>query len=136
MEPQTALKIIQSLANGADPQTGEVLPSTSPYQNAEVVRALFVATQALEQWQERQKRQQTLPENAGKPWTPTEDQELREAFDQGTPIKELARRYRRTDWAIQSRLERLGKTVSSPLAMRRPFSGRRTAESAAGSAYP
>ena len=40
MDEQKALNIVTALANGVNPQTGEVFPGDSPYQSAEIVRAL------------------------------------------------------------------------------------------------
>jgi hypothetical protein len=119
MEHSEALKIIKSLADGIDPQTGEVFPDTSPYQNPKVVRALFVAAGALEQIEEKQKRQKPLPENAGKPWTSTEDKLLSDSFDKGMSVQELAQRHKRTEWSIQARLEKLGKAVPNQTFVRR-----------------
>ena len=48
MEKQAALNIIQQLANGIDPHTGEVFRADSPYQHPDTVRALFIAARALE----------------------------------------------------------------------------------------
>lgn len=62
-----ALRIIEALANGADPTTGELLPESSPYNSPQVIRALFQALQALERLNERGRRQRTLPPYAGKP---------------------------------------------------------------------
>ena len=49
MNASEALSIVRSLANGVDPASGEVFPPESAYQRADSVRALFLATQALEQ---------------------------------------------------------------------------------------
>lgn len=43
MDRERAQIILSRLADGVDPRTGEVFPRTSPYQHAEVVRALYVA---------------------------------------------------------------------------------------------
>lgn len=47
MDYNTALKIIQTLSDDVDPVTGEVFPADSPYQNAQTVRALFTAIDAI-----------------------------------------------------------------------------------------
>ena len=114
MEKQAALHIIQALAQGIDPHTGETFPADSPYQHPETVRALFQAAQALaESTFERPRRSsqgaQGSPENAGKPWSDEEDQMLAAAFDTGKAISELAEGHRRSRVAIQARLIRLGK---------------------------
>ena len=111
MEKQAALHIIQALAQGIDPHTGETFPADSPYQHPETVRALFQAAQALaESPVERPRRSsQGAPENAGKPWSDEEDQMLVAVFDTGKAISALAEQHRRSRVAIQARLVRLGK---------------------------
>ena len=85
MSPHEAKKIIDSLANGIDPETGEVLPAQSPLNNPQVIRALFLAVKALDRAEKRADRDQLLPGNAGRPWSETEDKELLALFDAGTP---------------------------------------------------
>jgi hypothetical protein len=109
MNDTQALHIVESLANGVDPETGEVYPPESPYQRAHIVRALFVARQALEKATESERRRQSLPSNTGKPWSPEEDERLALAFDEGKPMVELARGHDRTRGSIQARLVKLGK---------------------------
>ena len=48
MNPSSALHIVESLANGVDPETGEIYPPDSPYQRAPIVRALFAAREAAQ----------------------------------------------------------------------------------------
>lgn len=48
MQNSHALAIIQSLANGLDPETGRELPEGSPFEQPNVIRALFAAARALE----------------------------------------------------------------------------------------
>ena len=48
MQTTEALKIIQSLANGLDPQTNRALPPGTPFEQPPVIRALFAAARALE----------------------------------------------------------------------------------------
>ena len=104
MDEPRALNIVTALANGVNPQTGEVFDSDSPYQSAEIVRALFMAVRALQAQHAR--RRPDAPANAGKPWTPEEDAELLEAFDRGTPMATIAQAHARTLAGIQARLER------------------------------
>jgi hypothetical protein len=111
MELTQSLQIVRCLANGTHPQTGVVFAEDSPYQDADVVRALFVAIEALERSEQRLKQKQVLPENAGKPWDVAEDEHFCRIFDSGAGIKELSRQHGRTRGAIQSRLEKLGKML-------------------------
>ena len=112
-----SIRIVEFLANGVNPQTGEVFPMDSPYQNAQSIRALFVALRALERQRATKKRKQPLPLNAGNPWTSEEEQHLVDKFDAGTPIEDLARVHGRTPVAISSRLVKLGKIEPHPRNM-------------------
>ena len=104
-----ALKIIQLLSEGIDPETGEVLEDENTFNKPQVIRALAVAVNALERVKKIETRKETLPENAGKAWTTEEDNELIKAFEKDESINELAIRHSRTSGAISARLVRLGK---------------------------
>lgn len=110
MEEVRALTIVTALANGVNPQTGEVFPADSPYQSTEVVRALFIAVRAL-QAQSAVRRRPDAPANAGKPWSEAEDEELLKAFDQGAAVAALAQTHGRTTMGIQARLEKHGRVA-------------------------
>jgi hypothetical protein len=107
METNETIKIIQALANGTDPMTGEVFPDSSPYNHPKIIRALFQTLKAMEKYRGREERER--PGNAGKPWDEKEDRELIEEFDAGTPAKKLAAKHGRTEYAIEARLVKLGK---------------------------
>ncbi len=109
MEHDAALKIIQTLSDGIDPVTGEVFPADSPYQNTQIVRALFVAVDALKKVIDKNNKKKTLPERAGKAWDKAESDLLVQRFDEGATIGELATEHKRTRGAIQSQLVKLGK---------------------------
>ena len=91
MDESKALSILSTLANGINPSTGEVFPPDSPYQQPEVVRALYVATRSLEGGNRSPKSRGSLPTNAGKPWTEEDDRRLLAEFDRGQSLQELAR---------------------------------------------
>lgn len=116
MDKQTALHIVQTLAQGIDPHTGVVFPADSAYQHPDTVRALFQAAQALAESPAARPRTapQDAPTNAGKPWTDAEDHALAERFDGGRSIPELAAAHGRTRAAIQVRLVKLGKLEPPP----------------------
>jgi hypothetical protein len=109
MQIAEALKILHALADGADPSTGEVFSSESPYQHPQTVRALMTAVRVMERQEERERRARFLPGNAGKAWDKTEQDQLCQGFDAGSSIKELASQHGRTLGAIQSRLVKLGR---------------------------
>ncbi len=48
MQLNRAKEIIQALADGVDPYTGEYFPADGPYQRADTVRALHVALEVIE----------------------------------------------------------------------------------------
>jgi hypothetical protein len=117
MEKADALKIIQQLANGIDPHTGEVFRADSPYQHPDTVRALFCALQMFEEAAPRQRAVATAPaapQNAGKPWAEEEDKMLAAAFDFGKQIPELATTHGRSRFAIEARFAKLGKIPPPP----------------------
>src|SRR6476469_3236625 len=113
MELQTAREIIDTLAKGIHPVTGEVMAEDSPYNAPPVIRALFAVSQALESGAAApapapRRARGELPPNTGKPWSSEDDEQLRAGFDAGTPTKDLAAALGRTRWAIESRLVKLG----------------------------
>ena len=123
MEKAAALKVIQQLANGTDPHTGEVFRPDSPNQHPDTVRALVVALRALEcapaPGKQQTAEKENAPQNRGKPWSPDEDQALACAFDEGKQIPELAAQHLRSRFAIEARLAKLGK-IAPPANLRGP----------------
>ena len=120
MDHEQALRILQALANGVDPFSGESFPAASPYQHPDVVRALHQAVRALETAVAAQKRQAaraTAAGNSGMPWSKDEDERLVTAFDAGQSIDDLAAAHGRSRLAIEARLARFGK-VPMPAGVR------------------
>jgi hypothetical protein len=107
MELQAARQIIDTLAQGIHPVTGEAMPADSPYNEPPVIRALFAVSRALSGKPPSAARK--LPANAGKPWDPEEDARLDAAFAGGAELKQLAGDFGRTPFAVESRLVKLGK---------------------------
>ena len=121
MEKADALKIIQQLADGIDPQTGQAFRADSPYQHPDTVRALFVALRALDAPPAPKPRAaatgENAPSNSGKPWSEDEDKALAAAFDAGGKIPELATQHQRSRFAIEARLAKLGR-IEPPANLR------------------
>ena len=131
MDKEHALRILNALANGIHPATGEKFGADSPYQHPDTVRALFEAMRAVEGAQvpapaqapttpAGQERKPAMPQSgSGSRWTPEEEQRLASAFDAGKTVDELARIHNRSRAGIEARLVRLGKmdasAVTSPL---------------------
>jgi hypothetical protein len=110
MDEARALTIVSALANGVNPLTGELFAVDSPYQSADVIRAMYCAVRALEAGGRRRTRGAGAASgNAGKPWTEDEDRQLLSAFDGGRPLAELAQAHGRTRGGIQARLIRHGR---------------------------
>ena len=115
MELQIARQIIDTLAQGIHPVTGEAMPEDSPYNAPPVIRALHVVSRALEgaggdpPVPEGARPRAPRPPNAGKAWSPQEDSALETAFDAGIPVKQVAQELGRTAFAVEQRLIKLGK---------------------------
>lgn len=103
MDITRAKKIIRILDDGIDPITGEILPEDSVYNSPEVIRVLFTILEAL-----RNPSARSSAQNAGNPWTDTEEDQLRNEFYSNMRITDIAREHGRSRGAIESRLERLG----------------------------
>ena len=117
MELQIARQIIDTLAQGIHPVTGEAMPEDSPYNAPPVIRALHAVSRALEGPlpepsagpSEAGRAKPAPPPNAGKRWSAQEDFALETAFDAGIPVKQVAQELGRTSFAVEQRLIRLGK---------------------------
>src|SRR5258706_6264970 len=119
MELIAAMNIVRALHLGKSPETEEPLPPGSICVEEAVKRALEVALEQLA-WAANQKpREQNLPPNQGKPWSPSEDAQLASEFDQSLAEREIAEIHGRSQWAITRRLERLGKIPASEPALQR-----------------
>src|SRR3954471_22735318 len=99
MELTAARQIIDTLAQGIHPVSGEVMPEDSPYNAPPVIRALFAVSQALEAGAGTpapRRARGDLPAKTGKAWSTQDDEQLRAGFDAGTPMKDLAAALGRT----------------------------------------
>ena len=126
METQKTLQILRTLADGIDPATGEQFAAGSAYQHPDTVRALFSAICMLESPASAAPRPapakqagattigKSAPENSGRPWSEEEDARLGSTYDSGKSIDELAGIHKRSKWAIEARLARLGKIPAPP----------------------
>src|SRR5581483_11867873 len=109
MEQTRALEVIQSLAAGTDPCTGEVFGPGSALQNPEIVRALFVAAAALQSAarpitiKTPKPKDPSAPSAAGKAWSADEETQLASEFDAGMSEQEIAAKHARTLGAIRYR---------------------------------
>jgi hypothetical protein len=109
MEIQEALRIMRALADGVNPETGEVLTADALYQHPPVVRAFHRAVLALEHVEERERSKKALPANAGKSWSRAEDELVCEELRRGIDFHQIAKTHNRTIGSIIARLVKLGK---------------------------
>lgn len=94
-----------ALADGVDPDTGEMLDSESVLNRPHIVRALYRISQKI-----RNKRFTMSPPHrkAGSPWTEDEERSVVKEFESGKHVSEIAQKFERSEGAIRSRLVRLG----------------------------
>ena len=121
MTPTEARHTLELLAQGLHPQTLQALPASEALEAPQVIRALFMGAQALALVSDGRKLDKPAvvegapavprqrPAKAGKGWATDEDEQLAQAFDAGTAIKELAITHERSRGAIRARLMKLGK---------------------------
>ncbi len=118
MEIQEALRIMRALADGVNPDTGEVLAADAVYQYPPVVRAFHRAVRALEYVEERERSRNPPPANAGKSWSRAEDELVCEELRRRINFHQIAKTHNRTIGSIIARLVRLGKIgPNTPLDM-------------------
>ena len=109
MDAAQALAVVRSLANGVDPESGEVVPAESAYQRPLTVRALYEAAAALERIERFDRRKAQMPAKTGEPWSEDEDRKLLASFDAGRALQELAAAHERTMGAVRARLLKYGR---------------------------
>lgn len=117
MEKQHALKILNSLANGVHPATGEVFAPDSPYQHPDTVRALFEAIRSIDGATAAGPEPQKKPTATFVRWTADEEERLVAGFDAGKSTTDLAQLHNRSLAGIEARLLKLGKIDVSALTV-------------------
>src|SRR5687767_11193056 len=128
MEKEQALKILNALANGVHPATGEVFAADSAYQHPDTVRALFEAVRAMEGRRAApagtaERKTGDIPANTFVRWTAEEEERLAAGFDAGRTSAELARLHNRSRAAVEARLLKLGKIDVSGLTVQLRYRG-------------
>ncbi len=108
MDKASAIKIIEKLADGLHPITGEDLQHGGVLDRPEVIRALNIAARTLRASHKSQRALKAAP-NAGKPWDEIEEKRLLEEWDRRKSITDLAVRHGRTTASIRARLIKHGK---------------------------
>lgn len=117
MDFDEAKSILNFLANGINPISGEVLPEISPYNEPKVIRALFTVlgsskSKTSPKKTSEEKQQENIlsgrPKNAGLPWTDNLKKELEEKYMSGVAIEELILYFERTKGSIIAELLKQG----------------------------
>lgn len=106
MDIQRAKELLKMLADGVNPLTGEVLDYNDSCNQGEIVRALNTAVTELDKLIAKKSRSQ--PDNAGKPWTKEEEDQLVKEYQGGITANEIAKLHCRSKGAVAARLARLG----------------------------
>ena len=109
MELNESRNIVKTLAQGIHPTTGEVFPPESPYNEPDVIRALFSILEVVKQARKPKKsveerRKQNLdfgrPVNSGLPWTEEDRELVRAGFQEGESVEKLAAKLGRSSGSI------------------------------------
>ena len=108
MNNEEALEIIEQMIQKRQALSSETLTPKQWAQTQQIINALQLASQALQNRIKTEARQSSLPNNAGKSWTEEENQQIIEAFNNGESIATIAERHQRTQGSIRSRLVKLG----------------------------
>ena len=109
MELNESRNIVKTLAQGVHPNTGEVFSPESPYNDPQVIRALFSILEFVKQAKKpkmsiEERRQQNLdvgrPVNSGLPWSEDDRATVRSGFQEGETIEKLAAALGRSSGSI------------------------------------
>lgn len=113
--------LLRALANGVNPDTGELLKPASAACAPEAIRLLFAlanefdgesALQKKARLTPEEKRQKNLIEgrsaNAYFPWSEEEKLRLRESHAAGATLEALSDEFERSTWSIAVQLQKMG----------------------------
>jgi hypothetical protein len=120
------LRVLNLLARGIHPASGEMLDDGGCWNDPSVIRALLFAADCLSEMRPTSQREEKskLPQDrSGKAWSSNEDSELRIGFERQETLQHLSNRHKRSRGAIIARVAHLGLAVDRDDA-RRIFSTR------------
>ena len=103
MDARYACELLESLADGVNPITGEILSDDDSCNQPDIIRALHKAVAVLKE----KNTAKRLPANAGKPWLPEDEEKLKLMFENGCSKKDICAYFKRTEGAIAARLFQL-----------------------------
>lgn len=113
MNAKDAYTLLETLLDGIDPITGDMLPEEHVCQEPAVLRALHRALAALQNDMEKAanaefttdaERKSRYP-RAGKPWTEEDDETLLEMWKRGESTHRIAKALQRSSYAVYRRME-------------------------------
>ncbi|MEL5300133.1 hypothetical protein PTR52_22870 [Serratia nevei] len=109
--------LLRALANGVNPDTGELLRPASAACAPEAIRLLFALANEFDGEAELQKKARLTPEenlaegrpaNAYFPWPEEEKLRLRESHAAGATLEALSDEFERSTWSIAVQLQKMG----------------------------
>lgn len=116
MNAKDAYTLLETLMDGIDPISGEVLPKDHVCQDPDVLRALHRALAALRGCDDPPTQGAWINKsgklNAGRPWTQQDQEQLRQLHQAGTSMEEMCCLLKRRKRGITNQLIYLGLTDS------------------------
>ena len=110
MERTRVIRILECVANGIDPHTGQILAVV--FATPDVIRALFTAVDIIKRVADDLESRREKLAGAGTRWSAEEDVALTAEYDAGMSMSEIAAKHMRTHTAITLRLIKLGRLPS------------------------
>ncbi len=117
MDIKEATEILDILANGVEPSSGNKISADSPYNSPDVIRALYTCINYIKRPPKRHRKsvkekqleniKKGLPRNSGMLWTDDLKITLVNQFKSGIQPNELSHKFERTRGAIISELRKL-----------------------------
>ncbi|WP_435928387.1 hypothetical protein [Dryocola sp. BD613] len=120
--------MLRALANGINPETGEILFSGSVANKPEAIRMLFTLAEELAAEPEKQKKSKLSPEERQQkniaegrpakshfPWTEEERHQLEESYSQNSSVEALSTQFERSSRAVAIQLEKMGLITAEEL---------------------
>ena len=117
----TISAMLKALANGINPETGELLGTGSVANKPEAIRILFILAQELSEEPEKQKKSKLSAEERQQkniaegrpaksyfPWTDEERGLLEERHQAGDSVEQLSLKFERSVRAVAIQLEKMG----------------------------
>ena len=109
MDQAQALAVVRSLANGVDPESGEVFTPEQRLSAAAGRAGAVRSGRGARAHRALRAASAQMPPKTGEPWSEDEDRKLLAAFDAGRALQELAAAHERTMGAVRARLLKYGR---------------------------